>query len=180
MPISGSVPTKRWGVAGRALRRGRAARIVRSRRRSRAACTLRWPPFAVFAALTLWVAAGLPHGRKPFAVDLSLSASTLAESLSKVPHYRTTAVLFLCAAIAVGWRRPLAALLLTMLVGAGWELAESTAIGHTARLADLAPDLLAALGCLAVLLLARWGSVRVPRRHPGQAGRADDRPEPAA
>jgi uncharacterized membrane protein YedE/YeeE len=43
-----------------------------------------------------------------------------------------------------------------MLVGFGWELAESTAIGHTARAADLAPDLVAALACLLVLLVVRW------------------------
>jgi hypothetical protein len=131
---------------------------------------LRWPPFAAFAGLTLWVAAGFPHGRKPFAVDLSLSASTLAESLGKVPHYRTTAVLFLCAVIAVGVRRPMVALLLTMLVGAGWELAESTAIGHTARLADRAPDLAASLACLAALLLVRWGITRWRRRVPEAGG----------
>ena len=128
--------------------------------RSKAIWSLRWLPFTFFAGLTLWVAGGLPHGRKPFSLDLSLSLDSLTQSLNKWPHYRTTAVLFLVAAVAAGMRRPWLAFGMTMLVGAGWELAETTAIGHTARAADLAPDLLAALACLAVLFLVRGGVTR--------------------
>jgi hypothetical protein len=123
--------------------------------RSRIAQSLRWVPFVAGAGTSLWVAAGLPHGRKPFEVDLMLSRESLALSMGKVPHYLSIALLFGLACVATGLRRPALAFGLTMLVGLGWELAESTAIGHTARAADLAPDLVAALACLLVLLVVR-------------------------
>jgi hypothetical protein len=124
--------------------------------RSRIAQSLRWVPFVAGTGTSLWVAAGLPHGRKPFEVDLTLSRESLAMSMGKVPHYLSIALLFGLACVAMGLRRPALAFGLTMLVGLGWELAESTAIGHTARVADLAPDLVAALACLFVLLVVRW------------------------
>jgi len=126
---------------------------------SRIAKILRWVPFAAGTATSLWVAAGLPHGRKPFEIDLTLSRESLALSMGKVPHYLSIALLFGLACVAAGLRRPALAFGLTMLVGLGWELAESSAIGHTARAADLAPDLAAALACLLVLLIVRrWVS----------------------
>lgn len=45
---------------------------------------------------------------------------------------------------------------LTMLVGVGWELAESAVVRHYARLADLAPNLVFGLACLAVIAGIRW------------------------
>lgn len=113
---------------------------------------LRWLPFGLATVLSLWVAAGGTRPRKPFAWDLTLSRQSLAESLGKGPHYKSTALVFLVATVAVGPGRPLAAFALTMLVGVGWELAETTAVRHHARTADLAPDLLAALPCLAILI----------------------------
>jgi hypothetical protein len=116
---------------------------------------LRVLPFAVAGVLSLWVAGRAPSGRQPFQVDLSLSARDLLQSMSKVPHLRSTAVLFLLAALAVGSHRLVVALLLTILVGVGWELAEATVVGHHARLADLAPDLVAGLTALAIIAAVR-------------------------
>jgi hypothetical protein len=124
--------------------------------RSRIAQSLRWVPFVAGTGISLWVAAGLPHGRKPFEVDLTLSRESLVLSMGKLPHYLSITLLFGAACVATGLRRPALAFGLTMLVGLCWELAESTAIGHTARAADLAPDLVAALACLFVLLVVRW------------------------
>lgn len=109
-------------------------------------------PFVVASALSLWVAGRAPLGRKPFQIDMSLSAEDLALSMTKVPHFRTIAILFLLAAVAVGSRRLLLAFGLTMLIGAGWEIAEATVIGHHGRLADLAPDLIAALAAFVLTM----------------------------
>jgi VanZ family protein len=116
-------------------------------------------PFAVASALSLWVVGQAPDGRKPFQVDLSLAAEDLARSMTKVPHFRSIAILFLMAALAVGSRRLLLALGLTMLVGLGWEAAETTVIGRHARLADLAPNLAAGAASLVTVLVVRWGVV---------------------
>ena len=123
----------------------------------------RWLPFLLVAGLSLWVAGGLPGTRKPFQLDLSLSAESLMQSLSKVAHYKSSALLFLLATLAVGMRRLSLAFALTILVGLGWELAETTAARHHARAADLAPDLAAALACVAVALLVRIGLERTRR-----------------
>lgn len=105
--------------------------------------------------LSVWVAAGGTGPRKPFEWDLSISRESFAESLRKGPHYMSTALVFVVATLAVGLHRPLAAFALTMLVGVGWEVAETTAVRHHARTADLAPDLIAALACLVILLAVR-------------------------
>ena len=125
---------------------------------------LRWPrghvsvasrivratPFVVFAGLSLIVAARAPHGRHAFQFDLSLSASDISRSLTKVPHLRGYAVLLLLAVLALGVHRLLLALLTCSALGIACELAQATVVGHHARLADLAPNF---LGCLASLLL---------------------------
>jgi hypothetical protein len=121
---------------------------------------LRWLPFASLTAVGLWVAAGLPHSRKPFEVDLSLSSAAILESLGKWAHYKSTALHFVLAVVGAGVRRAGLAFWLTILVGVGWEVAETTAVRHHARLANLAPDLAAALTCLAFLLVLRAGAVR--------------------
>jgi VanZ family protein len=65
----------------------------------------------------------------------------------------------------LAWRW-LWALLLTVAVGACWELAQTTIVGRTARLSDLLPDAVgAALGCLLGAGLLRWTD-RVDRRRP--------------
>ncbi len=108
------------------------------------------------AAISLWVAAGGAQPRKPFAVDLSLTRESLAYSIVKVRHYESTALFFVLGLVAVGLRKPWAAFWLTVAMGVAWELAESTGVRHTARLADLAPDLLAAAVCVGVLLSVRY------------------------
>ena len=110
---------------------------------------LRWLPFMVVALLSIVIAAWAPLGRKPFQLDWNLSAATLAFSIQKSPHIVACAVLALLAVVAAGRRRLPLAFALAVLVGAGWELAQTTVVGHAARLADLAPDALGAiLGCL--------------------------------
>lgn len=134
---------------------------------SRTTRWLRWLPFAVLTALGLWVAAGLPQTRKPFEVDLSLSRAAILESLGKWAHYKSTALHFVLAVVGAGVRRAGLAFWLTILVGVGWEVAETTAVRHHARLADLAPDLAAASTCLALLLVLRAGAVRWQGRRTG-------------
>jgi Na+/proline symporter len=110
---------------------------------------LRWLPFAMVALLSIAMAAWAPLGRKPFYLDANLSAAALAFSIQKPPHIVACAVLALLAVAAAGRRRLLLAFALAVLVGACWELAQTTVVGHAARLADLAPDALGAiLGCL--------------------------------
>jgi VanZ family protein len=117
---------------------------------------LRIVPFACLAVLSLWVAGRSPQGRKPFQFDWTISASEVARVVTKVPHLRATAVLFLLATLAVGSNRLPLAFGLTMLVGVGWELAETTVVGHHARLIDLAPDLIGTLTALVFVVFARW------------------------
>jgi len=116
---------------------------------------LRIVPFACLAVLSLWVAGRSPLGRKPFQFDWTISVSEVARAVTKVPHLRATAVLFLLATLAVGSNRLLLAFGLTMLVGVGWELAEATVVGHNARLSDLVPDLIGTITALVFVVLAR-------------------------
>lgn len=125
---------------------------------------LRIIPFACLVVLSLWVAGRSPLGRKPFQFDWSISGSELARVVTRVPHLRATAVLFLLATLAVGSNRLLLAFVLTMLVGVGWELAETTVVGHHARLIDLVPDLIGTLTALVFVVLARWVVQRIRNR----------------
>ena len=125
---------------------------------------LRVVPFASLAVLSLWVAARSPLGRKPFHFDWTISGSEVARAVTKVPHLRATAVLFLLATLAVGSNRLLLAFGLTMLVGVGWELAETTVVGHNARLIDLTPDLIGTLTAFGFVVLARWVARRIRNR----------------
>jgi hypothetical protein len=43
-----------------------------------------------------------------------------------------------------------------MLVGVGWELAETTVVGHYARVADLAPNIVSGAVSLAAIAGIRW------------------------
>lgn len=117
---------------------------------------LRSAPFVIVAALSIFVAAQAPYGRKPFKIDLSISPDDLAWSMTKVAHLRSIAIIFLLAVVAVGTQRLVLAFALTMLVGVGWELAETTVVRHHARLADLAPNLVSGLVSLAVIAGIRW------------------------
>jgi hypothetical protein len=113
-------------------------------------------PFVAVALLSLWTAAQAPHGRHAFHVDLSLSPEGLAWSMTKVPHLKSIAVLFLLAVVAFGVDRLVWAFAATMAVGVGWEIAEATVVGHYARLADLAPDIASGVVCLVLVATMRW------------------------
>jgi hypothetical protein len=116
---------------------------------------IRAAPFVIFAILSLWIAQRAPKGRKPFSADLSLDRGDLIQSMTKVPHLVGGALFFLLAVVALGTRRLFRALLATMLLGIGWELGETTVIGHYARLTDLAPDLTGAVLALALVAAIR-------------------------
>ena len=111
---------------------------------------LRMIPFAVLSIISLCSAATLSAQRRAFTFDVDLAPHTLINSLQKIQHYKASALIFVLAWLALGNRRLSTAFGLTMLVAAGWELFEATAVGRTARLSDLGPDLLGALVCLVV------------------------------
>jgi len=117
---------------------------------------LRVLPFICVTLLSLGVAAGIGRERKPFTFNFSLATNDILKSLTKIAHFESTALILVLAILAVGLRRLRIAFVLTMLVCLGWELAEATAVGHTARLADLAPDLVAAVVGVMIFVLARY------------------------
>jgi hypothetical protein len=123
-------------------------------------------PFVIVSALSLFAASQAPRGRKPFQVDFSLSREDLALSMSKVAHLRSIAVILLLAVVAFGTQRLVAAFGATMLVGIGWELAETTVIGHYARLADLAPNITSGAFCVLAIAGIRWVLQRRARPSP--------------
>jgi hypothetical protein len=125
---------------------------------------LRLIPFVAGTALSLYVAARSAQGRKPFFLDLDVSAASLHASLGKTPHYASVAGIFVLAIVATGMERPGLAFCLTMLVGTAWELAEASAVGHTGRLADLVPDLISAVACLVLVSLVRVAMSRHRRQ----------------
>ena len=109
---------------------------------------VRWLPFAFAAAGSIAVAAFAPDGRKPAQIEWTLSLEALSSSLNKGPHVGASALIALFAVIAAGRLRLPLAFTLTVLVGASWEIAQTTVIGHRARISDLAPDAFGAmLGC---------------------------------
>lgn len=57
-------------------------------------------------------------------------------------------VVFSVAVLAVGSARLRMAFVLTMVVGLAWELAQTTVAGHSARVADLAPNVVAGAASL--------------------------------
>jgi VanZ family protein len=128
---------------------------------------LRWLPFVVTALFSLLMSAVAPEGRRPFDFDWSLNAAALEFSIVKLPHIGATAMLAFLAVLASGRQRWPMALALTVLIGAGWELCQTTVIGHYARLSDLAPDTLGAfIGCMlgaASLWIVEWPRARHPR-----------------
>jgi len=112
-------------------------------------------PLLLLALVSLVVAAGVSAERRPFYCDMNLSSWALLSSLHKVEHYKATALVFSMAWLAVGNRRLRMAFVLTMLLGVAWEMAEATALGHTSRLSDLAPDFVAAFTSLLIAVLIR-------------------------
>jgi VanZ family protein len=126
---------------------------------------VRWVPFAAAALFSLALAAVAPDGRKPFYIDWSLSREALEFSIVKLPHIGAAAFLAVLGVFGAGRPRWLLALALTILVGWGWELSQTTVAGHHARLSDLLPDTLGALlGCMVgsrVLRLIELRPIRV-------------------
>ncbi len=109
---------------------------------------LRWLPFIAAALLSIGLSAWAPMGRKAFHLEWDLSVAALTFSIHKAPHIAASAALALLAMMGTGRRRLLLAFALAVLVGGCWELAQTTVVGHAARLADLAPDAIGALlGC---------------------------------
>jgi len=144
------------------------ARVGEAVRRPAWEVILRAVPFVVAGALSIFVAGQASRGRHPFQVDFSLSREDLARSMTKVHHLRSIAILFLLSVIAFGVHRLFRAFAATMLVGVGWEVAEATVVGHHARLADLAPNLLAGVAILLLVAVVRL----VFERWPARASRA--------
>ena len=114
-------------------------------------------PFGLVAGLSLYGAGRAPNGRKPFQLDLSLSGHDLLRSMSKVPHLRSIAVILLLAALAFGTNHLFRAFVATTLIGVSWELLQTTVVGHHARLADLAPNLVSASATVLALFALRVG-----------------------
>ena len=106
---------------------------------------LRRLPFLVLTVISLCVAAGWALPSKPFTFDTSMSWQSVGVSMQKTQHFKATTLIFLLAWLAMGRTRLLISFGLTLVICFAWECVEATAIGHTARLADLAPDLTAAL-----------------------------------
>ena len=130
---------------------------------------LRILPFIALSLLSFCVAAGIGGERKPFAFNFSLTTGDVFKSMGKAAHFESTALIMIFAILAVGHRRLRAAFVLTMLVCIGWELFETTAAGHTARLADLLPDLVSALVTTLVIASTRYFVAQFTRfrRRPG-------------
>ena len=116
---------------------------------------LRMIPFVILSIISLCSAATLSAQRRAFTFDVDLSPHALINSLQKIEHYKASALIFVLAWLALGNKRLSGAFWLTMLVAVGWEVFEATAVGRTARLSDLGPDLLGTIVCLLVALAIR-------------------------
>lgn len=128
---------------------------ARARWRRRLWAVLRVPPFAVLATASIWRAGQAPAGRRAPEFDWTITATIAVHALSKIPHITWMAVLFLLALLAVGPVRAGLAAVLTFAVGVGWELAETTVIGHHAGVVDLLPDLVAVAVAWWITIAAR-------------------------
>jgi len=99
-------------------------------------------PFWLLAVLTLMIAYRAPYGRRPVEFDWDISWESIEWSLYKPLHIITCALLMVLGVVAYKWKYWWLAALLTMLIGLGWEIAQTTVAGHNPRLADLVPDFL--------------------------------------
>jgi len=116
---------------------------------------LRAVPFVAFATASIWWAARAPQGRKPFTIAFDFSLDALLLALTKWPHMASVAFLYLLALVATGLQRSVLAAALVFGVGVGWELAQSTVIGHNARIADLLPNAAALTACVLVTWICK-------------------------
>lgn len=99
-------------------------------------------PFWLLAALTMIIAYRAPYGRRPAEFDFDMSLEAIEWSLYKPLHIAACALLMVLGVLAYKWKRWWLAAVLTMLIGLGWEIAQTTVVGHSPRLADLVPDFL--------------------------------------
>jgi hypothetical protein len=99
-------------------------------------------PFWLLATLTMMAAYRAPYGRRPAEFDFDISWEAIVWSLYKPLHIVVCAALMVLGVLAYKWKRWWLAAVLTMLVGLGWEIAQTTVAGHNPRLADLVPDFL--------------------------------------
>jgi len=99
-------------------------------------------PFWMLAFASIMIAYRAPYGRKPFEFNLDMSWDSILFSAFKPLHILGCATLMVAGVLAYKWKRWWLAALLTMAVGLGWEIAQTTVSGHHARIADLIPDFL--------------------------------------
>jgi len=99
-------------------------------------------PFWMLAFASIMIAYRAPYGRKPFEFNLDMSWDSILFSAFKPLHILGCAALMVAGVLAYKWKRWWLAALLTMIVGLGWEIAQTTVSGHHARIADLVPDFL--------------------------------------
>ena len=124
--------------------------------RMAAATWLRRLPFVILAGASVWAALRAPAGRKPFSFDCDLSLGAINDGLANPRHMWASGVLLVAAVIATGLRRIPLAIGMTVLVGSAWEAAQTTVVGHYARLRDLLPDLVGALAAAVIVRLLGW------------------------
>jgi len=99
-------------------------------------------PFWMLAFASILIAYRAPYGRKPYYFSFDISWDAILFSAFKPLHILGCAVLMVAGVLAYKWKRWWLAGLLTMIVGLGWEIAQTTVSGHHARIADLIPDFL--------------------------------------
>ncbi len=97
-------------------------------------------PFWLLAALTMMIAYRAPYGRRAAEFDFDMSWDAILWAAQKPLHIAACALLMVLGVLAYKWKRWWLAALLTMLIGLGWEIAQTTVVGHNPRLADLVPD----------------------------------------
>lgn len=129
---------------------------------------LRLLPFAALSLASFWAAGRAPDGRRPPQMDFTVTPEAIANALTKTPHISSMAVLFVLALVGTGYSRSWLAALLTFLVGVGWELLQTTVIGHNPRIVDIFPNLvgigLAWIIASALMGIWRWSRSRKASR----------------
>jgi hypothetical protein len=116
-------------------------------------------PFVMFAVAGIWRAGQAPAGRHPPQFDWTVSGAAAGRALTKFPHLKWAVVLFVLAVVAVGAARALLAGAMALATTVGWELAETTVVGHHASLIDLLPDLVGIVLAFLVFSVVRKGVI---------------------
>lgn len=107
----------------------------------RALSVARWAPFVLVGGASLWASARTSEGYRAPVFDWDIGWPAISNALTKLPHIGSMVMLFLLAALAVGYGRMWLAAALSLAVAIGWELVQMPTIGNNPRLADLAPDM---------------------------------------